>query len=857
MHAQSHSFFLRSKVTKCVSLLIAVVLLATPLCAQRPATPAKPPAHPPAAPQAAPRGPEPTFDNLLAADRYKLYGEIRNVGQLMSTGGAGEIVDPIIKLADPPKEFAAIIKFLKTNAEALATSRLLWATWPSRTDVPNAFVAIEFASAEEAAKFAPRLEKFLPTVLPPVPEPTPEATPDSTANLTVAPADPARARTNELTQQPARDQVEAQPKAQPKKETAAPAYTAGVTSQAPAERLPFVISHSGNLVFISDKPFKFEKLHPVGTKALIEDQNFRIAHDRFSTEPVFVFFNVALEEKGKPKAPQTIADAEAEQARKVEEAKAEAATDAEADAQAEMARNAQRDPSATPHPDSDRDNPNEQRGAVLVAGPDPSPTPTPTKEQEVQAIASAQMGRMFDALGFGEPQWPEAVGLALALDNNDYVIKAILIDPPDAKKLPLPFVPQLISGPSLASDAPSVLPDDTEAFVTASIDLLQTYEGMRREAEKKAKAEPRQIPAGGKEPPLDTFAEFERKAGFKIKDDLLPALGNEITLAGSLKSLQGAGGFNVGPAPSAKPSPESDSAKTDQEKKGNAAFPILLIGVKDRDAARRLMPRVLDGLGIGEANLIAQVEKREDTELVNYAGIFAYAFVGNFVVISEAATVRRVIDATVNHQTLSSNNAFRNSRRWEPSRTLGQIYISPALMEAYHEEIRKSVGSNVDATMREFLLGLDPTASAITYALSNDGLGTQHEIHLPKNLIITMVAGVSSATKNPPPEMNEAIAASALQMIASAEGTYLKTEGKGSYGSLDQLTKHKLVMMDVYEKYGYKFELTASGDHFEAVATPKEYGTTGKRSFFVDKSGVVRGDDHGGAPATVADKPIQ
>jgi len=844
MNSQSRSF-LRSLGTQLLSLLIVVVLFASPICAQRPAPPAKTPVRP----QAAPQAPEPTFDNLLGADRYKLYGEIRNVGQLMSTGGAGEIVDPIIKLADPPKEFSSIITFLKKNAEALAASRLLFATWPSRTDVPNAFVAIEFASNEEAAKFAPKLEKFLPTVLPPVPEPTPEPT--------EAPSGPAQARTSEPSQQ--------QPVAEPKKETVVappatpqppvttPASTPAVTSPPPAERLPFVISHSGNLVFISDQPFKFEKLHPVGTKALTEDQNFRIAHDRFSTEPVFVFFNVLLEEKGKAKPPQTIADAEAEQVRKIEEAKA-----AEAEAQEEMARSTNSEPATTPEPDPDRDNPNERRVAVLTAGPEPSPTPTPTKEQQAQAIASAQMGRMFNALGFGEPQWPEAVGLALALDNSDYVIKAILIDSPDAKKLPIPFVPQLISGPSFASEAPSVLPDDTEVFVTASIDLLQTYEGMRKEAEIKAKAEPRQIPAGGKEPPLDAFAEFEKKAGFKIKDDLLPALGNEIALAGSLKSLQGAGGpFNIVPSSSARPAVEPDGAKTGQEKKGSDVFPMLLIAVKDRDAARRLMPRVLDGLGIGEANLIAQVEKREDTELVNYAGVFAYAFVGNFVVISEAATVRRVIDATVNHQTLSSNTAFRNSRRWEPSRTLGQIYVSPALMEGYHEEIRKSVGSNVDATMREFLLGLDPTATAITYALSNDGLGTQHEIHLPKNLIITMVAGISSATRNPPPEANEMIAAGALQMIASAEGTYLATAGKGSYGTLDQLTAQKLVMMDAFQKYGYKFEVTASGDHFEAIATPKEYGTTGKRSFFVDKSGVVRGDDHGGGPATAADRPIQ
>jgi len=57
---------------------------------------------------------------------------------------------------------------------------------------------------------------------------------------------------------------------------------------------------------------------------------------------------------------------------------------------------------------------------------------------------SNQVGNLLDALGFGEPQWPEAVGLALALDNSDFVIKALLIDAPDAKHLPLPFVPQLI-----------------------------------------------------------------------------------------------------------------------------------------------------------------------------------------------------------------------------------------------------------------------------------------------------------------------------------------------------------------------------------------------------------------------------
>src|SRR5438094_797568 len=155
-----------SRLTRIVGLLTAMALFGAPLSAQQRRAPA-------------PVKPLPTFDNLLSVDSYEVYGEVRNVGQLLSTGGAGEIADPIMKLAEPPKEFQSIIKFLKANSEALATARLLFATSPARTEIPATFVAIEFPSPEEAEKFAPKLEKFLPVILPPVPDatPTPEAKP--------------------------------------------------------------------------------------------------------------------------------------------------------------------------------------------------------------------------------------------------------------------------------------------------------------------------------------------------------------------------------------------------------------------------------------------------------------------------------------------------------------------------------------------------------------------------------------------------------------------------------------------------------------------------------------------------------
>ncbi len=604
-----------------------------------------------------------------------------------------------------------------------------------------------------------------------------------------------------------------------------------------------MITRSGNLVCFSEKAFKFEKLHPPASKALFQDQNLRTVRDKFSSEPVFLFFNVALEDKSKPQPSPT--PAITEKAATVEE----------------VAAAPKEEPATTPTPD--REEAIETR-AVLTAGPEPSPTPTPTKEQQAQQIASSQVGQMLDTLGIGETQMPEAVGLAFALDGNEYVVRAMLIDKPESKLLPIPFVPQLISGPPYNAEASSILPDDTEMFVSASIDFTQTYEGMKKQAEIRAKADPnsnytvykdgvrQEPPPSERETQPDAFAQFEKKAGFKIKDDLLPALGSEIAIGGSIKTLQSTGGFNLGAPPAPKPSPDPN----DPKQKNESVFPVILIGVKDREAMRRLMPKVLVGLGIGEANLLAQTEKHGDAEIVNYAGMFAYGFVGDFVVISDAAGVRRVADANESHQTLSSNTVYRNSKRWQSGRTLGQVYVSPALMEGYHEQIRKEAAT-LEPAMRDFLLGLNPKSEAITYALSNDGLGTNHELHLPKNLILTMVAGISSATKNTPPEANEMIAVSALQVIVSAEQQYKARAKNGPFGTMQELVDAKLFPLTEFDKYGYRYEVTVMGDQFEAVAMPKEYGKTGKRSFFVDKSGVVRGDDHGGGPATVADKPAQ
>jgi hypothetical protein len=148
-------------------------------------------------------------------------------------------------------------------------------------------------------------------------------------------------------------------------------------------------------------------------------------------------------------------------------------------------------------------------------------------------------------------------------------------------------------------------------------------------------------------------------------------------------------------------------------------------------------------------------------------------------------------------------------------------------------------------------------AEPITYSLSNDGTGPFHEIHVPKNLVLMAVTAIAGESNPPPLLNNERNTISALYSVFSAELAFHRDKGAGSFTSLEELLDQRLINKDLLENFGYKIDVIASGAKFQATATPLEYGKTGKRSFFIDESGVIRGGDHGGSLATVSDDPIE
>ncbi|HEY0365219.1 MAG TPA: hypothetical protein VGC73_02030, partial [Pyrinomonadaceae bacterium] len=725
-------------------LLLLTTLTATAAAQQKRQTPGKPQPKAAVAP-----APAPTFDTLVPADCYIIYGEVRGVGQFVRSSALNDLLEPVLKLAGPPREFRTIVRWLNAHSEEIMTSRLLLATWSKNTakSLPETVIAIEFASAEEATKFTSTLNDFLPTVLPtPVPERSAESSP--------------------------------RPDASEKPKPPAP---------------NFHLKRFGSLLVITPKAWTLEQLKLAGSKNLAEDVNFRAAHNRFNSEPVFVYFDTKMigrqiDEARKGSEQQSI-----------EEQKM---LKPEADSKKE-----EEEPPAPELPEPEPAEPEKVPEEIqpVVVGPAAENKEEPAAPYPLSSLLAGIGSSFFDS--GGESRWPDAVGFALSYEGDSFDVRALLVNQAGEKADAIPFMPMLMAGPAFSPEAPNILPADTELLATMSLDLPQIFAQMS-----KPRPKPEFLSSHGKVvvekvvEPESPFAELEKRLKISIKDDLLPLLGPEIAIRLPMKNMGMIG----------LPSMAASTPAVVEEQPKNS--PVLAIAIKDREAIRALMPKLIEGFGFKGANSFAQTERREDTELIAYANLFSYAFVGNFLVLSgDAATTRYVVDSYLKHETLITDSQFRISTRWQPKPLQGQLYISPALMESY-KLWAEMPSTRISDQTRAFLVRASSLAQPITYSLSNEGLGALHELHVPKNLVLMAVAGISGESNPPQTIQNERQAIGLMYGIFYAELQYKKKTGNGSFGTLEQLIAEQMVSKEQIERAGYKFELTVSGDKFELSA---------------------------------------
>ena len=719
--------------------------------------------------------PEPveSLDTLLADEQYRIYSEARNVGTLVRSQAFNEFLEPLVQLVGPPEQFSTVLNWIKAHSELLAGSKLCAVSWPSKNTLPQFVLAIELASTADAKKLEAEMRAFLPK-LDPKPKPSPSQSP-----------------------QPNTD----------------PAEKPGMFSQ-------LQIQQVGALVLLSDKKLSLPDLKPPRRRLLAENPNFVLTRNRFASEPMFVYVDFKAIEKEELKQRQRWE----EEARQREEREAanptpEPSPDSIAEAQ-------------LGHPESDFQVP-----PPPEAPPNDAPVPLEQTNAEAQFAASfgAALQPLSMALFGGRAKYPEALGVALALEGDSYTLRGLVVNSPENRSLPVPFVPQLISGPPLTPTSPNVLPGEVELFVAVSLDYSQIYEAMV-----KAFADQPWVYVMSASPmkrPASPFSNIEEKIGLKVKEDLLPLLGNEV-------------GFILAKPPASPPPKETMPADNEDVTSVRLPelMPVIAISIKDREAFKKLVPKMFEAMGMKGAAMLGHSEKRGDAEIVSYANVFSYAFIGDFLVFSpDAALTRWAVDSYVNNNTLSSNSKFRGATRWQGRQVQGQVYVNADLVESF---VLTGKAKPQTATPANQLV------EPLTYMLSNEGLGPIHEAHVPRSFVQMVVAGMTSKANESPLATNESIARNMLRTIVAAQVTFQKTKGEGRYGSLDELSAAGLITKDLLEKYGYKIELSVLSNRFEVTAAPVEYGKTGRRSFYIDETGILRGGDHGGGAATLSDRPI-
>lgn len=127
-------------------------------------------------------------------------------------------------------------------------------------------------------------------------------------------------------------------------------------------------------------------------------------------------------------------------------------------------------------------------------------------------------------------------------------------------------------------------------------------------------------------------------------------------------------------------------------------------------------------------------------------------------------------------------------------------------------------------------------------------------------IIFIFIADIQA--NNSPILINERFTINALNTISGAQATFKASNP--TFATFQQLRDAGLIdpVLATGEKYGYIFSITlvvyspSQSTGFQVSAVPRRYGRTGRRSFYLDESGVIRGADRQGAPANADDLPI-
>lgn len=777
------------------------------------------------------RGPqdERTFEEMVGADTYGAYVELRRVGTLAQANELKTALAGLKLFGDADtKPVSDLIEFVTANYEPLAEARFVLLFMAARPRVPVVVTAVEFPSAQDAAAFEPKYRQFA----------------DEQLKVYRTKYDP--------------------PKPSAERRTTRRGGRALPKPEAKQTQFDYTLKRVGRVLISAEKGLSLKRLRGEEfAPALADSARFQNARTRFSSDSLFVYVDTGVTMHGFSRMGQEaeaggVDDGSPGRAVVVtrdmsEQEIAVIAPTSTATLEAAAVPVEAATPESVEGEEGDEEElTEEQRKLLAAAEAEAEAANKPSEEQ----VAVNGMGGLMRSLWGGMPRIPGAFALGARLDNGAVVLRLAVENTSDGKVSIIPFLPNFVAGPPVTAAAAEVAPADADIFFTTSLDWEQIYistigsaslsptlmmTGSRIDDDGGRLAEGESKPLK----PEETIAVVEKLFGFKFKEDLIPALGNEIGFSMPFNSN------DLGLGPSRRRMP-----KMEEKEKESEAGVVVIISLNDPEKIRKILPRVLTALGfVPLGGQPSQSEWREGFE-INSAGGFVYSIIDRFLVVGEnAAAVRHVADSYAARRTLASTDSYRDATAWQAPQKIVQAFVSETLMRATVEETKRRSGESTDPLVRTLLDQLQAPPESASFETTNEGDAVVHELRVPVSMIQTYALALAVGARDAPVLYAESSAMSVLYELSMAESRY-KEEKKGRYGTLEELVAEKILDKSFAENSSYQIEVNASGEKFDATATPREYGKHGRLSFFIDESGTLRAADHKGKPADASDPPV-
>jgi len=211
-----------------------------------------------------------TLEELVSADSYGAYVELRRVGTLAQGEELKTAVAGLKLLGEADtKPLTDLADFVSDNYEALAEARVVMLFMAARPRVPLALVAVEFPTARDAAAFEPKYRRF---------------TEEQFKALMAAKG----------------------PKASDGRAAPAPARSRAQKPEAKPPAPDYALRRVGRMLVSSDRPFSLKRLRgEESAPALADSARFQAARTRFASDSLFVYVDTGVTMQGWTRLAQT------------------------------------------------------------------------------------------------------------------------------------------------------------------------------------------------------------------------------------------------------------------------------------------------------------------------------------------------------------------------------------------------------------------------------------------------------------------------------------------------------------------------------------------------------------------------